>query len=122
MVSGNINMNGATIQGKNVIVRNTVTGYGGNDGTIQAEKALLTGDYIEILNNVEGKDFQAIYAETLLKMSQMDKTSPEYTALQKLVSQGAKDDTATKKKKLLEHIASFTEGVLAGVITNMITK
>lgn len=117
----NINLSGSVINAEEKLnIHTSVSGNGGDDSIeFSGECAQLTGKDINLLNEIK---MSTVYADVFTELKKMDKQSPEYEALVKLVSQSAKDDNATKKKKIREHIASFAEGVLVGVVTNVLTK
>lgn len=87
------------------------------DGKISIKDIIIKGD-AKILNNL---DIQAVKNDLVSILSGMDKESREYMSMKRIMDNGENDDK-TFRKKLFDHLKNFTEGVVASVVANYITK
>ncbi len=116
----NINMDGALITAQETFAIHTrVSGSGDGNISVSAQNAEIIGRNISMINDIQTN---SIYADMAAEVKKMNRQSPEYAALQKLISESAKDNTAEKKRKVKEHIASFAEGVLAGIVKKLCSE
>lgn len=111
-----INLNDLNISGsaevmENVKIRNS------NDVHISL-KHLDMIENAKVLNNLE---IDSILKELIQQAQVMDKNSLEYSRIKKIlgIKQWNKDNFI---ECVLKHISEFTQGVLASVVANIITK
>ena len=94
-----------------------INGYSEEDVEIKFN-GLKTLGGMHLLDNFEITNIKSTLSKTILTM---DKKDPEYMAIQELLCNPVSSpDSFTKK--ILTHIGQFTEGVLANIVSNYITK
>lgn len=113
--------------GVNIVVDNIKTGEdlkilnnanisSRTDSNVEVHNLLVKGNAI-ILNSLNLEDVKEDLNE---KLVMMDKNIREYEELKKLLESYGKGENKFKKK-LLEHLQSFAEGIAASVVANYIS-
>lgn len=110
-----VNVSGSSIKG-NVRILNEAR-ICGNIGeiTVDIDNSEIAKE-ITILNNAQIAEMER---DIRSRMLTMDKNSKEYIQLKKLL---CLSDSEERKKKLIHHVCSFTQGVAASVVAGFITK
>lgn len=84
---------------------------------VKIDQTKFLGD-LKLLNNLEMEEVVDSLQE---KISTIDKNSSEYSSLLSILN----TDRSNKKvllQKVKEHIITFSEGVLAGIVSGLLTK
>jgi len=111
-----IDLSNLNISG-NAEIMNDVKIRNGNDVHISLKHAEIN-EQTKVLNNLE---VDSVLNELRQQAQSMDKNSAEYLKIKKIidVKQWNKDDFAGC---VIKHIGEFSQGVLASIVANFITK
>lgn len=110
-----INLSGATIS-KNARVLNHAVIRNGHDVRIGLQNAEITDDTV-VLENLE---IDSVLDELSQKSEIMDKSLPEYSAIQKILNMQHWNKKAFAKC-IARHLGEFSQGVLASVVASFLT-